>query len=56
MWPYWFINLNLSCSSPLPWSIGAKSLLKLSRHTVYRFKTSDLPFTLATGPSSQALS
>ena len=32
MWPYWFIDLNLTCSSPLPWSIGAKSLLKLPRH------------------------
>jgi hypothetical protein len=34
-------DLDLTCSSPLPWSIGAKSSL-------------DLPFTLATGPSSQA--
>ena len=25
MWPYWFINLDLTCSSLLPWSIGAKS-------------------------------
>ena len=32
MWPYWFIDLNFAWSSPLPWSIGAKSLLKLSRH------------------------
>ena len=32
MWSYWFIDLNLTCSSPLPWSIGAKSLLKLPRH------------------------
>ena len=31
-------------------------LLKLPHHAVYRFKPSDLPFTLATGPSSQALS
>ena len=31
-------------------------LLKLPHHAVYRFKASDLPFTLATGPSSQALS
>jgi hypothetical protein len=32
-----------------------KSLLKLSRHAVYRFKASNLSFTLATGPSSQAI-
>ena len=24
-WPYWFINLDLTCFSPLPSSIGAKS-------------------------------
>ena len=24
-WPYWFIDLDLTCSSPLPLSIGAKS-------------------------------
>ena len=24
-WPYWFIDLDLTCSSPLPRSIGAKS-------------------------------
>ena len=24
-WSYWFINLNFTCSSPLPSSIGAKS-------------------------------
>jgi hypothetical protein len=24
-WPYWFIDLDLTCSSPLPSSIGAKS-------------------------------
>ena len=32
MWPYWFIDRNFACSSPLPWSIGAKSLLKLLYH------------------------
>jgi hypothetical protein len=42
-WPYWFIDLNFTCPSPLLWSIGAKLLL-------------NLPFTHATGPSSQALS
>jgi hypothetical protein len=31
-------------------------LLKLPRHAVYRFKASNLPFTLATDPSSQFLS
>ena len=41
MWPYWFIDLNLTCSSPLPWSIGAKSLLKLPRHM--RFVASNPP-------------
>ena len=25
IWPYWFINLDFTCSSPLLWSIGAKS-------------------------------
>jgi hypothetical protein len=25
MWSYWFIDLDLTCSSPLPQSIGAKS-------------------------------
>ena len=25
-WPYWLIDLDLTCSSPLFWSIGAKSL------------------------------
>ena len=38
---YWFIDLNLTCSSPLPWSIGAKSLLKLPRHM--RFVASKPP-------------
>jgi len=28
MWPYWFIDLDLTCSSPLLRSIGAKSSLK----------------------------
>ena len=31
-------------------------LLKLHRHTVHHSEASDLPFTLATGPSSQVLS
>ena len=31
-------------------------LLKLHRHVVHHSKASDLPFTLATGPSSQVLS
>jgi hypothetical protein len=55
-WPYWFIDLDLTCSSTLLRSIGAKSLLKLPRHVVYHFKASNLPFTLATRPSSQASS
>jgi hypothetical protein len=42
-WPYWFIDLDFTCSSPLLRSIGAKSSL-------------NLPFTLTTGPSSQVLS
>ena len=25
IWPLWSIDLDLACSSPLPWSIGAKS-------------------------------
>ena len=28
MWPYWFIDFDLTCSSPLHQSIGDKSLLK----------------------------
>jgi hypothetical protein len=32
MWPYWFIDLDLTCSSLLPLSIGAKSFLKLLCH------------------------
>jgi hypothetical protein len=55
-WPYWFIDLDLTCSSTLLRSIGGKSWLKLPRHAVYHFKASDLPFTLATRPSSQASS
>ena len=43
MWPYWFIDLDFTCSSLLLQSIGAKSSL-------------NLPFTLATGPSRQVLS
>ena len=43
MWSYWFIDLDFTCSSPLLRSIDAKLLL-------------NLPFTLATGPSSQVLS
>jgi hypothetical protein len=42
-WSYWFIDLDFTCSSPLLWSIGAKSSL-------------NLPFTLATGPLSQVMS
>ena len=38
---YWFIGLNLTFSSPLPWSIGAKSLLNLPRHM--RFVASKPP-------------
>ena len=41
MWSYWFIDLNFSWSSPLLWSIGAKSLLKLPRHM--RFVASKPP-------------
>jgi hypothetical protein len=43
MWPYWFINLDFTCSSPLLRSISVKSSL-------------NLPFTLVTGPSSQVMS
>jgi len=32
IWPYWLIDLNFTCSSPLLWSIGVKSLLKPPRH------------------------
>jgi hypothetical protein len=42
-WPYWFIDLDFTCSLSLLWSIGTKSSL-------------NLPFTLATGPSSQVMS
>ena len=43
MWSYWFIDLDFTCFSPLPLSIGAKSSL-------------NLPFTLATDLSSQVMS
>ena len=43
MWSYWFIDLDFTCSSPLLRSIDTKSLL-------------NLPFTLATGSSSQIMS
>ena len=43
MWPYWFIDLDFTCFSPLLQSIGAKSSL-------------NLPFTLATSPLSQVMS
>ena len=39
-WPYWFIDLDLTCSSPLPRSIGAKSCSS---------------FTVTRGPSLQSL-
>jgi hypothetical protein len=32
VWPYWFIDLDITCPSLLPLSIGAKSSLKLLRH------------------------
>jgi hypothetical protein len=41
-WPYWFIDLDSTCSSPLLQSISAKSSL-------------NLPFTLTIGPSSQVM-
>ena len=40
MWPYWFIDLDLTCSSPLPRSIGTKSCSS---------------FTVTRGPSLQSL-
>jgi len=40
MWPYWFIDLDLTCSSPLLRSIGAKSCSS---------------FTVTHGPSLQSL-
>ena len=30
MWPYWFIDLDFTCFSPLPSSIGAKSCLSFT--------------------------
>ena len=56
MWPCWFIDLDLTCCSPLSSSISAKSC---SSFTAMRFiapKPQTCPFTLATGPSSQVLS
>jgi hypothetical protein len=50
--PCWFIDLELTCSSPLLQSIGVKSLLKLHYHA----KASNLPFMLATSPLSQVQS
>ena len=40
MWPYWFIDFDLTCSSPLHQSIGDKSLLK---HPAMRSSTSKPP-------------
>jgi hypothetical protein len=40
IWPYWFIDLDLTCSSPLRPSIGAKS---------------GSSFTVTRGPSLQSL-
>jgi len=40
----------------LPSSINGKFELKLPRQAAYCFKAVDLPFTLSTGPSSQASS
>ena len=40
MWPYWFIDLDLTCCSLLPQSIGAKSCSS---------------FTVTRGPSLQSL-
>ena len=39
-WSYWFIDLDFTCSSPLPRSIGTKSSLNLSftLQPVYRAK------------------
>jgi hypothetical protein len=39
-WPYWFLDLYLTCSSPLRWSISAKSCSS---------------FTVTRGPSLQSL-
>jgi hypothetical protein len=39
-WLYWFIDIDLTCSSPLRWSIGAKSCSS---------------FTVTRGPSLQSL-
>jgi len=54
MWSYWFIDLDLTyrCLGPSVPSIAQASL----SDAVSRFKASDLPFILATGPSSQASS
>jgi hypothetical protein len=54
-WPQLLLTIAF-ISWLLPSSISAKSLLKLPRHAVYCLKVSDLPFTLATNPSSQVLS
>jgi hypothetical protein len=54
-WPSWFIDLDLTCSSPLCRSVGAKSCPSF---TASRSIASlpRLALHLATGPSSQALS
>jgi len=53
-WPYWFINLDLTYSSPLPWSMAPSLAQASPSHVIPRFKASDLPFTLTISPSSQA--
>jgi hypothetical protein len=52
------IDLLILTSLALHHCLGvlAPSLAQVSRHAVYRFKASDLPFTLAIGSSSQVLS
>ena len=55
-WSYWFINLDITCFSPLPSSIDAKSCSSFTTTRSIAPKPHDLSFTLATGPSSQVLS
>ena len=42
-WPYWFIDLDLTCSSPMPSSIGAKSCSSFTTTRSIALKPSTCP-------------
>jgi hypothetical protein len=52
-WPYWFIDLNLTCSSPLRLSIGAKSCSSFTVTRSPSLQSLRLALHTCTGPSSK---